>query len=649
MAFPHLFSPLTLKSLTFRNRIFITGHDTYLPERYRPSEAYMAYQRARAKGGAGLIVVQVVGVHETARYTDALLMGIDDDCIPAFRALVDTIHAEGAKVFIQLFHPGREILGRPEGVAQAAFAPSFSPAERFRTAPAPMSADLIGEIVEGFGETARRMAEAGADGVEIVGSHGYLPAQFWSGKVNRREDRYGGSLENRLRFTHEVIAAIRRRVPAETIVGLRMSGDEMSDTDLGEDEGFAVARALSPALDYLNVIAGTSATSSGAIHIVPAMHVPNAYVAPFAAKVRQATGKPVFVAGRINQPQEAERILAEGQADLCGMTRATICDPEMPNKAREGRAEDIRACIACNQACIGHFQLGLSISCIQHPETGRELVYGTRSRTPAPKHIVVAGGGPGGLKAAAVAAERGHDVTLYEKERQLGGQALLAQLLPGRSEFGGIVTNLAREAERAGARIVKGTALTAELLKRERPDALIVATGSQPVRPAIEAEEGASIVHAADVLKGKAKTGASVVIYDWLADWIGLGLAERLAREGARVRLCVNGPMPGAVIQNYIRDHKMGVLFELGVEVIPLMRLYGFDGETAYFQHTAARSPHAIEGVDTIVLACPNVPVAELGADAEALGIPHHLIGDSLAARTCEEAVYEGLKVAAAI
>ena len=613
MRFPNLFSPYTLKSLTLRNRIFITGHDTYLPERYLPSEAYLAYQKARAKGGAGLIVVQVVGVHETARYTDALLMGVSDDCIPAFRKLVDAVHAEGAKVFIQLFHPGREVLGRPEGVAQAAFAPSFSPSERFRTAPAPMSADLIGEIVEGFGEAARRMAEAGADGVEIVGSHGYLPAQFWSEKVNRREDQFGGSPQNRLRFTREVIAAIRKRVPAETIVGLRMSGDEMSDTDLGEDEGFTVARALAPDLDYLNVIAGTSATASGAIHIVPAMHVPNAYVAPFAAKVKQATGKTVLVAGRINQPHDAEKIVAGGQADLCGMTRATICDPEMPNKARAGRTDDIRACIACNQACIGHFQLGLSISCIQHPETGRELAYGTKSPAAKRKRILVAGGGPGGLKAAAVAAERGHDVTLYEKERQLGGQALLAQMLPGRAEFGGIVTNLSREAERAGAKIVKGTAVTAELLKREKPDEIIIATGSLSLRPPIETDGDANIVHAADVLAGRATTGASVVIYDWLSDWIGLGMAERCARDGARVRLCVNGPMPGAAIQNYVRDARMGVLFELGVEVIPLMRLYGYDGETAYFQHTAARKPFTIEGVDTIVLACPNAPNADLG------------------------------------
>ncbi|MGL4294723.1 MAG: FAD-dependent oxidoreductase, partial [Aestuariivirga sp.] len=448
MQFPLLFSPFTLKTTEFRNRIFSTGHDTYLPEDGLPSDALIAYQRARARGGAGLIVIQVVGVHETSRYTEALLMGTSDDCIPHFKRLVDAIHAEGTKVFIQLFHPGRELLGRPDGVIQPAFAPSHSPSERFHVIPREMSPGLIGEIVDGFGQAARRMAEAGADGVEIVASHGYLPAQFMNPNVNRRSDRYGGSLENRLRFTREAIAAIRANVPSHLIVGIRMSGDEHDQDGLTEDDSLAIARALKDELDYLNVIAGTSATASGATHIVPSMANAHGYVAPFARKVKQATGATVFVAGRINQPQIAESVLATAAADMCGMTRAMICDPEMPNKARRGAADDIRACIGCNQACIGHFQLGLPISCIQHPETGRELLFERKSRAARARRIMVVGGGPAGLKAAAVAAERGHQVTLHERDGAFGGQARLAQLLPTRAEFGGIVNNLSREAER---------------------------------------------------------------------------------------------------------------------------------------------------------------------------------------------------------
>ncbi len=574
MQFPLLFSPFTLKTTEFRNRIFSTGHDTYLPEDGLPSDALIAYQRARARGGAGLIVIQVVGVHETSRYTEALLMGTSDDCIPHFKRLVDAIHAEGTKVFIQLFHPGRELLGRPDGVIQPAFAPSHSPSERFHVIPREMSPGLIGEIVDGFGQAARRMAEAGADGVEIVASHGYLPAQFMNPNVNRRSDRYGGSLENRLRFTREAIAAIRANVPSHLIVGMRMSGDEHDQDGLTEDDSLAIARALKDELDYLNVIAGTSATASGATHIVPSMANAHGYVAPFARKVKQATGATVFVAGRINQPQIAESVLATAAADMCGMTRAMICDPEMPNKARRGAADDIRACIGCNQACIGHFQLGLPISCIQHPETGRELLFERKSRAARARRIMVVGGGPAGLKAAAVAAERGHQVTLHERDGVFGGQARLAQLLPTRAEFGGIVNNLSREAERQGAVLRTRSEVTADMLAAEKPDAVILATGSRPHLPPIEGE-AAQLLQYTDVIGGTARTGARVVIYDWHGDWIGAGLAEKLASEGAQVRLAVNAMCAAANVQTYIRFEIVARLHRLGVEVLPWMRLYG--------------------------------------------------------------------------
>lgn len=646
--FPHLFTPYRLKSVEFRNRIFSTGHDTYLPEHGLPSAALTVYHVARAKGGAGLIVVQVVGVHESARYTSDLLMGTDDSCIAPFAAMISAIHAEGTKVFVQLFHPGREILGRPEGVVQPAYAPSFAPSERFRTVPRPMSLDLVEDVIAGYGAAARRMAEAGADGVEIVASHGYLPAQFLNPRVNQRTDHYGGVLENRVRFIQDAARAIRKAAPAHLIVGLRMSGDEIDVDGLKEDETIAAARLLKDDLDYFNVIAGTSASQGGAVHIAPPMYVANAYVAPYARQLKQATGSSVFVAGRINQPQEAEKVIAEGAADMCGMTRAMICDPELANKSMSGRHDDIRACIACNQACIGHFQLGLSISCIQHPETGRELVYGERRPAARRKRLLVAGGGPGGLKAAAVAAARGHDVTLYERDTQLGGQARLAQLLPGRAEFGGIIGNLSREAEGAGVRIVRGLNVTPEFVVENAPDAIIVATGSSPARPPAEYGEGAQVLHAVDVLRG-ARTGNRVVIYDWLADWIGAGIAEKLASEGVEVRLAVNGLHAAIAIQNYVRDVHLAKLHRLGVKVLPLMRLYGFDAGTAYFLHTAAQEAVVLEDVDTLVLACPNAPDDLLSEQLRLHGRELYIIGDCLNPRTAEEAVYEGLKAGTAV
>lgn len=629
--------------MALRNRIVLTGHDTHLAADNLPGAAMNAYYRSRARGGAGLIVIQVVSVHETARDSETTLMATDDTCIPTFREMIAGIHAEGARVIVQLFHPGRELLSRSEGILHPSFAPSPSPSERHRSAPTPLGRRMISEIVESYGAAARRMDEAGADGVEIVASHGYLPAQFTSSRVNTRADGYGGSPENRLRFSREVIAACRGAVRHGFVVGMRLSLD---DRDMGEveaPEAHAVCAALAPELDYLSLVAGTAATSAGAAHIVPSMAHKTGYLAHAAQAIRKLTDRPIMLTGRINQPQDAEQILADGDVELVGMTRAMICDPEMPAKARDGRLEDIRACIGCNQACIGHYMLGLPISCIQTPQTGRELRFGQTSVADQRRKVVVVGGGVAGMKAAATAAARGHDVVLFEASSRLGGQAHLAQSLPGRAEFGGIVTNLARELELSGARVKCSTLATPTSVQAENPDALIVATGSAPALPPLE-QGGGQLVHAADVLIGGAKPGARVVVYDWRADWTGAGVAEMLAREGAHVRLAVNGPCVGAALQSYLRDEAVATLFRLGVEVFPFMRLFGLDDDSAYFLHTIAQEPVVLDDVDTVVVNYANAPVSFGSDDEEWGGIEVCVVGDALSPRTAEEAVYEGFK-----
>jgi NADPH-dependent 2,4-dienoyl-CoA reductase/sulfur reductase-like enzyme len=334
---------------------------------------------------------------------------------------------------------------------------------------------------------------------------------------------------------------------------------------------------------------------------------------------------------------------------MCGMTRAMICDPEMPNKAKAGRSDDIRACIACNQACIGHFHKGYAISCIQHPETGRELAFGNLEPAPRSKKVLVAGGGPAGMKCAAVLARRGHRVTLCESDARLGGQALLAQLLPGRAEFGGIVTNLTREMELAGVDIRRGTPVDRSLIEDLKPEAVVLATGARPRWPSFEGRDAMHTVDAWQVLQGKANVGSSVVISDWRADWIGMGLAEKLARDGCRVRLCVNGLMAGESMPWYVRDHQAGELQKLGVEVITYARLYGADNGTVYMQHTSNGEAIIIEDADTLVLCEGHDSVSELEQALEDWPGELHVIGDAAAPRTAEEAVLEGLKVGAMI
>lgn len=646
MKFPHLFSPFSIKGVVVANRIFSTGHDTDLGHNGAPTDALIAYQRARARGGAGLIIVQVVGVHETARYTSEVLMGTTDDCILKFKPLFDAIKQEGTRAFVQLFHPGRELLGRRNGIAQPAYSASSSPTERFRIVPRALSRDQVYEIIHGYASTARRMVEAGAEGVEIVASHGYLPSQFLSSHINHRDDEFGGSEESRLRFLLMVSDEVRRQVGPDVVIGIRVTSNEYDLGGFGDPETLAICRNLEDKFDYFNVIGGTSASSSGAVHIAPPMTVQNGYLASFAQQLKQTVGKPVFVAGRINQPHEAERIIASNSADLCGMTRAMICDPRMPSKAKAGLVDDIRACIACNQACIGHAQLGLSISCIQHPESGRELQFGTRSKTQLAKQVLVVGGGPGGMKAASVLAEQGHDVTLWERNKRLGGQALLAQLLPHRSEFGGIITNLAREMSISGVTVELGKEATMHEITAYKPDAVVLATGSRPRNAELEGGDGVDIVHAHDVISGQPQIGKRVVVYDWLADWIGVGVAEKLAAEGSEVILAVNGVCPAASIQNYVRDAAIARLHKLGVKVLPFSRLYGADSRTVYLLHTASQDAVTIEDVDTLVTCVPNIPNDELFLDLKNAGIPVHLIGDALTPRTAEEAVFEGLQTA---
>ncbi|UWQ90537.1 FAD-dependent oxidoreductase [Rhodobacteraceae bacterium M382] len=649
--FPNLFSPITIGNLTLRNRIVSTGHETHLAEKGRVGDAMIAYHEARARGGAGMIVTEVALVHPSAVFVADPIRIDTDACIPGYRKLAEVIHSHDCGLIAQLFHPGREMLASEDGTAPVSYSASPTPNERFHVLPRPMTPDMVADVISAYGDAAARMQSAGLDGVEIVASHGYLPAQFLNPHVNKRTDDYGGSLDNRTRFIRDIAADIRAKTGDGFVIGLRLSGNEMSHEGLEHPEMLDACDriAADQMLDYFSVVAGSSATLAGSIHIAPPMSEAVGYTAPLGQAIRERTGLTTIITGRINQPQEADRIIGSGQADMCGMTRAMICDPDMGTKAHLGAVDDIRACIGCNQACIGHFHDGYPISCIQNPVSGRELRLGTPPILNGKRRLMVIGGGPGGMKAAAEAAARGHDVTLYERESQLGGQARLAQLLPHRVEFGGIITNLAHEMRRAGVTVHKGTEVNEATIAQFAPDAVIIATGATPRWPDFEGRDDAHVVDAWQVLQGQANVGNSVVVADWRADWIGIGVAELLAQNGHSVRLAVNGYMPGQTIQMYVRDASIGRLHRLGVETLPYMRLFGADEDSVYLQHIMSNEPVICGGVDTLVLCQGHTPANSVEDMIRRMGLEHHLVGDCIAPRTAEEAVLEGLNAGRAV
>ena len=648
-ALENLFSPIKIRNLTVKNRIMSTGHDTTMPTEGIINERLLAYQRARAEGGAGLIVLQVSGVHESARYTTHLLMATEPNCVDGYRKMADMCHAHGTTIFAQIFHPGREIMEAGEGLLAVAYSASAVPNERFHVMPKPLNQRMIDEISAGYVQAARYMHEADIDGVEFVASHGYLPAQFMSTLVNLREDQYGGSLENRLRFSVDILKAIRAATSDDFVIGMRISADELDGGGLDADEVLAICQALEPHLDYVNLTLGTSASLGGAVHIAPPMAFKAGYIAEQTKVFKDTLNIPVLIAGRINQPQDADLIIKNGQADMCGMTRALICDPKMPNKAHNNQLDDIRACIACNQACIGHFHKGQPISCIQHPQTGREQQYGDLQAAAAPKKVMVIGGGPAGMNAALIAAQRGHCVSLYESGKQLGGQALLAQNLSRRAEFGGLITNLLQAMSKQDINIQLNTRVDLAMVQAEAADVVVLATGATPYAQPIEADDSIVKLNAWQYLQGTAPPGKSVLLTDWRCDWVAPGIAELLVKQGFDVSIAINGLCLGETLPLYVRDELTATAQRLGIKLLPNARLYGYDNGTVYLQHNTSAEALELEGIDTIIACDGQIALDELGDAIEDLGMVLHRIGDCNTPRTAEEAMYEGLKVAAMI
>jgi 2,4-dienoyl-CoA reductase-like NADH-dependent reductase (Old Yellow Enzyme family)/thioredoxin reductase len=652
----HLFSPITIRDLTIRNRIFSSAHVTAFGEKGLPTDRHVRYYEARAKGGVGLIIQEGTVVSPHAQFHEkAFVQGWKDEIRPWLKKIVETVHAHGTKMFLQLWHGGSyscsHYTSRP-GVSS-----SDIPMKFIGEVPLVLDEEMIREEVQAFVGLALKGKEAGYDGVELNFAHGYLHQQFMSPATNIRKDAYGGSLENRMRFGMMVIAEVREALGEDMVIGVRASADELIPEGYTLEDMKQVMSIWEGTglLDYLNV------TITGVLAVSPMMVPPRPFVY-CAAEIKQIVDLPVFSAIRINDPVTANDIIKNNEADMVAMTRATLCDPELPNKAREGRLDDIRLCIACNQGCWGNWERRESITCTQNPEAGRE---GEFRITPAAnrKKVMVIGGGCAGMEAAVVAKQRGHEVTLYEKTGQLGGAILIPARVPSRQELGQAVRYLKHEVERLGIPVYLNTEVTADRVLREGPDAVILATGGTAVsdpRPdvvgpcsAVRIEPGSHVVTAEDVLEGKVETGARVVIADQQNYMKGLVTAEFLADQGKDVTLVMPVPARLTTPNSYDVDlitltvQKMNIKTK-GVKCIHDNEVKGVRPGRVVLREAYTEQLQEIEA-DTLVLSYWRRTDTTLYDRLKGKVKAIYRIGDALAPRRLINAIYDGYKVAAEI
>ena len=546
-SFPNLFSPIKVGNITIPNRIFSSGHLTHFTENSLPSERHKNYYERRARGGIGLICQEVQSVSRHCWPVPNLTFADTDAVIEKYKMISDAVHQHGTKIFAQLWHNGHHCHSKISWLPVQSCSPIPSPA--ILEVPKELEEEEIQEIVQQYAQAALRLKKGGYDGVEVHCGHGYLPQQFLSPYANIRTDKYGGSLENRMRFSVEIIDAIRETVGEDFVVGLRTSADELLECGLHLDDMLEISQRWEETgkLDFLHITVSTYKTGVVAI---PPMGTPPRPFVWMAAEIKQVVDLPVFTVIKINDPQTAEEIIANNEADMVAMTRATICDPDLPNKAKEGREDEIILCMNCNEGCWGRCEELNPLTCVQNPEAGREgelKIIPAKSR----KRVMIIGGGVAGMSAAKVAATKGHEVVLYEKGEELGGQLLVASKAPMRADLMEAVRNYEKELSRLSVPIELGVEVTEEMVLDQNPDHVIVATGAMPItKPTadivgpdmtIEMHPDAHVVSAWHVLSGEEETGDRVLIYDVQPHLQGFATADYLSDKGKEVEILVMG------------------------------------------------------------------------------------------------------------
>jgi 2,4-dienoyl-CoA reductase-like NADH-dependent reductase (Old Yellow Enzyme family)/pyruvate/2-oxoglutarate dehydrogenase complex dihydrolipoamide dehydrogenase (E3) component len=653
--FPHLFAPLELRHKTLKHRLTFGAHTANMAEAGLPGKRHLGYYLERARGGAAMIVVEPVPVHRTGVLTRGNFRHEDDSIVPHFRRITDACHEHDTVMIQQIYHVGQH--GDWDNSFEPSWSPSGLPSYHDCDGSHAMSEAEIAEVIEAFAQAARRAKESGFDGVELFAAYNALIDQFWTPWSNRREDRWGGSFENRMRFSSEIIARIRALVGEGFIIGLAVSMDPGTEVMLSlealqEVVAWHDARGL---MDYVTCGTGSYFDFSP---LMPSVLYADKLGAPFAEGLKQAvTQAKVQAESHIRTPENADVVIASGQADMVSIVRGQIADPHLAAKAMADRPEDIRPCISCNQMCWGRRFRDYWISCLVNPSSGREFDWGGDRFAPAdrPREILVVGGGPAGLEVARVAGERGHKVTLAEASGQLGGQLRLAGLQPRRAQILDLLAWYEGQLKRLQVKVRYHVPLEAEEIRQIGADVVVLATGSQPADtgfqralPQMERLPGAerpNIWSVEEVMGRAARPGKRVVLLDDTGHWAGCGTAWYLAEQGHEVTLVTPHAMVGKELERTAADIPLrGRLQQLGVAMLSESALTEWHGDGATLRNLLDGSERRLEA-DALVLATANIAETTLGEELAGSGLELHTIGDALAPRRAHNAIYEGRKL----